>query len=275
MPPLARILVYGCTAAGFGIMIKAVVDEPPPLWFALAALFGYVALVSFGVVFARFSMFADVVTEGPKNARGVALTFDDGPDPATTPQILEHLEAAGIEATFFVIGRKAEQHQDLLREISERGHAIGIHSWQHERVMTFRSPWHVRKELEQTRDLIQRVTGTAPFMFRAPIGHISPAMGRVVKELDLVTMGWSVRGVDGWAKAKPDAVAERVIARLRDGAIVLLHDAAERGDFVPASIEALPKIIEAAQERNLRFVRVDAWLGEGDALTETEAHDAA
>ena len=141
--------------------------------------------------------------------------------------------------------------------------------------MTLRSPGYVRNDLTRTRDLIHRATGKAPILFRAPVGHISPAMGRIIKELGLITVGWSVRGVDGWAGAKPDVVATRISAKLRDGAIVLLHDAAERGDFTPASLQALPAILDAACARNLSFVRVDAWLGEADAVSEAEAHDAA
>jgi peptidoglycan/xylan/chitin deacetylase (PgdA/CDA1 family) len=98
-------------------------------------------------------------------------------------------------------------------------------------------------------------------------------MARVARELDLQVIGWSVRGVDGWSGAKPAAVAGKVVPRLRDGAIVLLHDAAERGDFVPASVEALPKILEAAARRQLAFVRVDSWLGQGSRAEQADAHD--
>src|SRR5262245_65290978 len=96
---------------------------------ACLALFAYVGLVTLGVVFSRFSMFADVITLGPRNARGVALTFDDGPDPRSTSAILDLLDEAGAKATFFVIGSKAEAHPELVRRIHDRGHAIGVHSY--------------------------------------------------------------------------------------------------------------------------------------------------
>jgi len=128
MPP-ARLAVWLATLAGFALAIRSVVYEPPALWVAGLSLFLYVNLVTFGVVFARFSMFADVVTLGPKNARGVALTFDDGPDPATTPKLLDMLDAAGAKATFFVIGRKADEHPEIVRDIVARGHALGMRRW--------------------------------------------------------------------------------------------------------------------------------------------------
>ena len=91
MPP-ARLLFWLATGAGIALVVHALVREPPPLVIAVAALVGYVALVWIGVMFSRFSMFADVVTLGPDNARGVALTFDDGPHPVHTRRILDLLD---------------------------------------------------------------------------------------------------------------------------------------------------------------------------------------
>lgn len=269
--PIARLVFYAATASGIGLAVTSVIYQPPPTWVAIAALVGYVLLVTSGVTFSRFSMFADVVTLGPRNARGVALTFDDGPDPQSTPKILDMLDEAGVQATFFVIGRKAEQHPGLVREMSERGHAIGVHGYEHERLMALRSPRHVRADLERAISLLRDITGARPFMFRAPIGHVSPAMARVAEALGLQLVGWSVRGVDGWSGAKAEAVANRVTRKLCDGAIVLLHDAAERGDFIPASLDALPAIFRAARQEQLVFVRLDSWLGDGHG--QVAAHD--
>jgi peptidoglycan-N-acetylglucosamine deacetylase len=193
----------------------------------------------------------------------VALTFDDGPDPRSTPRILDALDRAGAKATFFVIGKKAEAHPELCRAITERGHALGVHSYAHERLFSLRSPKHVRRDLERALDAIEAACGERPKLFRAPIGHVSPAMARVVRDLDLMVIGWSVRAVDGWSGAKPEVVEKRVARGLGDGAIVLLHDAAERGDFIPASVAALPGILDAGARLQLPFVRIDEWLGAG------------
>ena len=272
MPP-ARLLFHFATALGIGLAIMSVVWQPPPTWVAVTCLVGYLSLVSIGVTFSRFSMFADVVTLGPSNARGVALTFDDGPDPTSTPKILDILDDAGAKATFFVIGRKAQEHPELVREISERGHAVGVHSFAHDRLMSLRSPKRVSADLEKSVALLSDITGVRPCMFRAPIGHVSPAMARAAHDLGLAVIGWSVRGVDGWSGAKPDLVANKIVRKLSDGAIVLLHDAAERGDFVPASVKALPDIVAAADKRQLPFVRVDAWLGLAGDEDDDDAHD--
>ena len=254
MPP-ARVLFYAATAGGLALSAFAVVYQPPPTWVAITALLGYLALITLGVTFSRYSMFADVVTAGPADATGAALTFDDGPDPETTPRVLELLEGAGVKATFFVIGKKAEADPELVRDILARGHALGVHSYAHERFMSLRSPRHVERDLGRSVAVIEEITGFRPRLFRAPIGHISPAMARAAKALELTVVG-------GWSGAQPEKVARKVTAGLEDGAIVLLHDASERGDFVPASIGALPLVIEAAERRRLPFVRVDRWLGE-------------
>jgi len=271
--PIARIVLYLASVAGVGLMVQSLISSPPPLFVAVVALLAYLGLITCGVLFSRFSMFADVVTFGPRDARGVALTFDDGPHPESTPQILDMLEQAGARATFFVIGHKVDAHPDLAREIVERGHALGVHGYAHDRLFALRSPKHVRNDLERAVDAIHRCMGKRPMLFRAPIGHISPSVARVVRGLELIVVGWSVGGMDGWPGAKPDVVAQRVIPKLRDGAIVLLHDASERDEFVPASVEALPQILEAAEKLNLSFVRVDSWLGQGDEQQQRAAHD--
>jgi len=271
--PPARLLFYAATAGAIALAIKSVVLAPPPVWVAGTALFLYTGLVALGAVFARFSMFADVVTFGPRNARGVALTFDDGPDPESTRAILDQLDEAGAKATFFVIGRKADAHPEVVREIVERGHAIGVHGYTHDRLFTFRSPWRVRKDIQRAVDRVQEITGVKPWLFRAPIGHISPSIGKVIRQMELQAIGWSARGLDGWPATKPEDTARRVIRSLKDGAIILMHDASERGDFVPASVEALPAILAAAAEKNLPFVRVDSWLGGGSVEDQRAAHE--
>jgi peptidoglycan/xylan/chitin deacetylase (PgdA/CDA1 family) len=119
--------------------------------------------------------------------------------------------------------------------------------------------------LTRALDAIERACRQRPRLFRAPIGHVSPSVARIARELDLVLVGWSVRAIDGWSRAKPSVVEARVAGRLRDGAIVLLHDAAERGDFVPASVGALPGILAAGSRLQLPFVRLEDWLTEPPA----------
>jgi peptidoglycan-N-acetylglucosamine deacetylase len=258
--PLARILLYVGTAGALSLIGRSVILGPVPLAVALAALALYVALIGSGVAFLQLGMFVDVVSRGPREARGVALTFDDGPSPEHTPRVLDMLDAAGVKATFFVIGRKAAEHPEILRDILARGHAVGIHSHTHDRLLTLRSPDTVADDLAVAMETVEAVGGVRPALFRPPVGLTSPRMARALAWFDLVVVGWSVRGLDGRRGARSDRVAERVVRGLEDGAIVLLHDAAERDDFRPASLDALPRILAAMQQRDLDGVRLDAWI---------------
>ncbi|MGK4008626.1 polysaccharide deacetylase family protein [Sorangium sp. So ce1036] len=261
--PVARALLYAASLGAIALVARSLLVGPIPVAAACAAIVGYLALVLCGVFFLGLGMFVDVVRRGPPGARGVALTFDDGPSPEHTPEVLDLLDRAGVKATFFVIGRKAEAHPDLVRAIAARGHAIGLHGHAHDRLFALRSARVVERDLARGLEVLERITGERPTLFRPPIGHTSPRIARAVDALGLDVIGWSARGFDGLPGASPEGVATRVIPGLRDGAIVLLHDAAERDDHAPAGVAALPRILAAMGQRNLAGVRVDAWLDEG------------
>lgn len=253
------MLLYTASIGALALVARSIAIEPVSVPIAAAAITAYLALLLCGVFFLRLGMFLDVLWRGPGEARGVALTFDDGPSPSSTPKILDLLDAAKAKATFFVIGKKAEKHPELVREILARGHAVALHSYAHHRLFSLKSARYVRDDLKRAIEVLSAITGDKPALFRPPIGHSNPTIARVVKELGLEVVGWSVRALDGLAAADPKAVAARVKRGLRDGAIVLMHDAAEREDREPASVAALPIILDAMAAKNLRGVRVDAW----------------
>jgi peptidoglycan/xylan/chitin deacetylase (PgdA/CDA1 family) len=258
--PLARALLFAATAGVLLMAGQAVMGHPPVLLVALLSSALYVGLVLSGVFALRLRMFADAVIEGPDGARGWALTFDDGPDPSSTPGVLDALDAAGAKATFFVIARKAEAHPALVKEILRRGHAVGLHSYAHDRLFTLRSERRVRADLERGVRVLEEITGERPTLFRPPIGHTNPTVARVADELDLLTVGWTVSARDGLAGANAERVVARVSARLRDGAIVLMHDASERGTHAPVAAQAIGKIVEAGREARMDVVELEAWL---------------
>ena len=238
---------------------RTLVVGPPPLWLALAVLIAYLAIVSIAVTQLRLRVFVDAMIRGPAKARGVVLTFDDGPDPASTPKILEILDEAGARATFFLIGRKVAKHPDVAKMIVERGHTIGLHSHAHDRLMSLRLANTWRRDLRRGLRAIESATGNGTKLFRPPIGHTNPQAPRVLAELGLKTIGWTISARDG-VSADHEAVAHRVISQLHDGAIILLHDAAELGDHEPASVIALPKILDAIKDRQLTIVPLTDWL---------------
>jgi peptidoglycan-N-acetylglucosamine deacetylase len=236
-----------------------VLTEPPPLAVSVASAGLYVGLLLSGVFVLRLRMFADALVRGPGDANGVALTFDDGPDPTHTRAVLDVLDEHQAKATFFVIGHKAERYPELVREILARGHAVGVHGFAHDRLFALRGSRRVRADLERAIRVVENITEQTPTLFRPPIGHTNPTIARVAEQLDLTIVGWSVGARDGLASTKPADVVTR-IARGSDGAIVLLHDAAERGDRKPACVAALPEILEQIAAKNLRVVPLATWL---------------
>lgn len=257
MPP-ARLLFYAMTAAALGVSLRAVTGHPPRA-VALAAFAAAYAVVFFSGIFVlRLRVFVDAMVRGPRGAKGVVLTFDDGPDPTTTPRALDALDAAGVKATFFVIGKKAEAHPEVVRAILDRGHAVALHSYAHDRLFALRGARRWRKDLRRGAEVLKSVTGARVRLFRPPIGHTVPHTPRVVRELGLRVVGWDVSARDG-LPAAPEDVARRVLAGARDGSIVLLHDAAERGTHEPAGVAALPAILEGLAKKGLAVVPLSEW----------------
>jgi peptidoglycan/xylan/chitin deacetylase (PgdA/CDA1 family) len=186
---------------------------------------------------------------GPVVARcdgsGVWLTIDDGPDPATTPGLLDRLDAYGAKATFFVIGGRVEAHPELAREIVRRGHELGNHT-QHHPAGSFwcAGPARTRREITGGAAAIERVTGVRPRWFRAPAGHRNYFTHPVTAAAGMQVVGWTRRGFDGISRKVPRILA-RLTRRLERGDIILLHDA------TPVAHEVLEGVLEALRARGL------------------------
>ena len=233
-------------------------------WVLGAVVANHLAITLLGLL-PRSHALGSNCTQLPAGAivrREVALTLDDGPDPAVTPRVLDMLDDYGIKATFFCIGRKAEQYPDLCREIAARGHAVENHSQQHRHYFSLLGPSGFTREIQDGQETLQRITGMTPRFFRAPAGLRNPFLDPVLAKLGLQLVSWSIRGYD--TRTRDAAKVHRRLMRgLRPGAILLLHDghAAHTASGEPVVLAVLPQLIASAQAAGLHFVTLrDATL---------------
>jgi peptidoglycan/xylan/chitin deacetylase (PgdA/CDA1 family) len=152
----------------------------------------------------------------------VALTFDDGPDVASTPAFLRVLDGLDVTATFFVLGKHLGDGR-LLREMAAAGHGIGVHGWDH-RAAAAQGPRRLLDGISRTRDRIEDETGTAVCWYRPPYGLLTPAASWAAAHAGLRMVLWSAWGRDWEGRATPHSVVDRVSAQLRPGRTLMLHD---------------------------------------------------
>jgi peptidoglycan-N-acetylglucosamine deacetylase len=259
MPP-GRIALWVASVGGLALLLRTLLIDPLPMWVAVSAFVAYAVLCTVGVLWPQLEMYGDVEWRGEPGAKAVALTFDDGPNPKTTRKVLQILARGGHKATFFVVGKKALEHADVLREIHAAGHEIGLHGHRHDRLYSLKTPKYVVADIARAQSAVEQSTGLRPTLFRPPVGYVSSRTAAGAKRAGVRTVAWSARGVDGLGFADPDRVYQRIERKLVDGAIVLLHDSAERDDFEPASVEILPRLLEEIEERGLRTVTVSELL---------------
>lgn len=201
------------------------------------------------------------VTRLPTAARGVvALTFDDGPDPEVTPRVLDLLDAARAQATFFCIAERAARHPDLIAALRARGHGVENHTYHHHNTFAFGGPGRLRREIALAQQMLAR-SGETPRFFRPPAGIQNPWLPGVLAAAGLTHVSWTRRGFDTMT---PDTtvVAARLLRRLAAGDVLVLHDGNSARDRQgrPVVLDALARVLEALEAAGLRSVALHAAL---------------
>jgi len=263
--PWARVLFVLAVAGAAAVVASTLAGRQAP-WWLIAAPLGLMAVAVGGGVFVQGAgLFARPIRarQAAAAAGRLALTFDDGPDPVHTRAVLDLLDAQGHKGTFFVIGRRAEQAPELLDEIVRRGHAVANHSYAHARTTAFWAVDRLAEDLARAQALLARAAGRPPRWFRAPIGVLSPRVVLAARRAGVDLVGWSASARDGVASATVDGAAGRLERALRPGAILVLHDAAERGGRAPIAPEVLRRVLAKMGERGLRSVTLDELLQGG------------
>lgn len=202
-----------------------------------------------------------IVLSAAPTENKVALTFDDGPDPRFTPQILDLLAEHNIKATFFVTGARAEAFPDLMQRIIDEGHIIGNHTYSHVNLVDTNDIATLENEVQRTEDIINDIAGFRTKLFRAPYGFLYDELVEKLADMNYSVVGWSVDSLD-WQESPPEVIAYNVISNIHPGAIILMHDGADETGDRTNTIEALREhIIPNLTEQGLEFVTVPELLG--------------
>lgn len=227
----------------------------PGLLGLLVLLHGLIALLG---LLPRSTLLGPNLTRLPQAAirRGeVAITIDDGPDPAVTPAVLDILRQYQVKATFFCIGERAAHYPELVRQAAQEGHAVENHGQRHRKHTSLFGLAGWRREVGEGQATLQAITGRAPQFFRPIAGLRNPLLEPVLQRLGVFLASWTRRGYDTRVR-DPALVYARLTRQLAAGDILLLHDgnAARMADGTPVILLVLPRLLEELSRRQLQAV---------------------
>jgi peptidoglycan/xylan/chitin deacetylase (PgdA/CDA1 family) len=243
------------------IAVLAALCGAMALWWHNFILFGVVIfalliVLGLGVAIPQLKLFGPFICRGSNARRAVALTFDDGPDPRSTPRLLELLREANIKAAFFCIGKRVEANPELAAQIAREGHLLENHTYSHSNFTNFFSVARLRAELGRTQEIIAKTSGCSPAYFRPPVGLSNPRIFRAAHSLKMQVVGWTIRSLDT-VIADPKKILARVMRGLCPGAIILLHD----GNIPAEKIEITVKsLLDTLSHAGYEIVRLDELL---------------
>ncbi len=201
-----------------------------------------------------------VCCRGDPDLKEVALTFDDGPCEPYTERILDVLEKHNVRATFFMIGRNVERFPEIAKKVADAGHEIGNHTYAHSSLV-LNTPRRIAMELEKGEEAIRRWTGISTRMFRPPYGANTRWILTQALRRGYIITKWSVNAGD-WGKASAERIVRRTLARVGNGAIILMHDGTSfrRNNHRWQTVTALPNIVDTLKSRGYRLVTVSELL---------------
>ena len=227
-------------------------------WIAFLTMFLFVAALTFlsrengsakrQEVWSNTMVDSGYEDEAPYKGK-IALTFDDGPSPVCTPQLLDGLKKRDVKVTFFVTGQNVESYPDIVKRASDEGHLIGNHTFHHVQLTAANSD-DFKKEIISTNDIIQEVTGKETSFIRPPYGSWDK---KYEKELNMFPVLWDVDPLD-WCSTNVDKIVRSVLAGTKENSIILMHDSYD------STVTAALQVVDILKAEGYEFVTVDEIL---------------
>lgn len=224
-------------------------------WIYNGIVLAYVGILAYGTTVLSTQFFLPVKFAGERHSKNIALTFDDGPIPEKTEEILRILKLYNAPAAFFCIGNRVTKNPELTRRMYDAGHLIANHSYWHKSTFDLQTAGKISKELVDTDQTILKAIGVKPRLFRPPYGVTNPMVASAVKKGGYKTIGWSIRSFDTVIRDS-GVLFERITKTLKGGDVILLHD------YSDTTLEILPSLLDHISKVGLKIVRVDELLNE-------------
>ena len=251
---------------GIGSWLIAILLLFFDVWLSVIPLAGFILLCAAAPFFPRFGFFLPLISRGVSSKKAVALTFDDGPDPLVTPQVLQLLLKHQVKATFFVTGKKAAEHPELIKEILLHGHSIGNHSYIHDNLLMFRKTKTIANEIKSAQNVLGNF-GIVPLAFRPPVGITGPRLRPALLNSGMYVVNFSCRACDGgnrWIKN----ISRKILKRIGPGDIVVLHDVRPPKQFHFAYwLNEMDLIVSGLKEKGLAVLPLAEIIGKPVMIT--------
>jgi peptidoglycan-N-acetylglucosamine deacetylase len=237
----------------FALLLALLVWMQVAWYWYLVLVFVYTLPLFYGSYAIGSNFYVRVTCQGPRDVRAVALSFDDGPVDRYTPQILDELDRFGVKAAFFCIGQRVEGREDLVRDVYERGHVIGNHSFSHDLWFDLFGARRMSEDLRRMDTALEKVIGRKPLFFRPPYGVTNPNVRKAIQRGGYTPVGWNIRSLDTVTR-DPQKLLARVTAQLRPGAIILFHDTSA------STLAILGEVISRVRAQGYDIVRLDKMI---------------
>lgn len=238
----------------FSIMLLGGFFGEVPVWLYLLFILIWIIITAIGSFQIRWNYHLKSLNHNYKTSgNNISITFDDGPNPEFTPEVLQLLKQHGQYATFFLIGEKAERNQELVKQIISEGHSIGSHSYSHAKTFGFFSSEKIVGELQRSNKVLKEITGREVMLFRPPFGVTNPNIKKALKRTNHLSIGWSKRSYDT-TKSSEEKVFQNITKNLVKGDVILLHDSSAK------TLRVLERLLLFMKTQNLASIPVDKLL---------------